>query len=275
MRKANRKIASVLLSFALVVTSLHVVPEAMGMKDVGAEEVQIDLADVTVEQSIVSGGDAEVITALSSGNVLVDGVSYTNYTKYEGVTASASSEKESAGNAIDGNTGSRWESEHGVDPQYLTVDLGNLYAVKDIAIYWEGASAKDYTVEVSTDGKDFQNLVQVNSNSGKRTDYLKLSKEISVRTIRIYCTERTTNYGDSIFEIGFFGTDSQKEVVPILSNLKIRDYYKYTGKYMIYFNEPAESAGYNVYIDDTENKVKTLKGSGDYLSAKEISGLSQ
>ncbi len=209
-----------------------------------------------------------------SDSLTIDGTSYKNYTRYKGVTAFASSEKDAASKAIDGNVGSRWESDHGVDPQYLTVDLGNVYSVKDIAIYWEGASAKEYTVEVSADGSNFQELIQVTDTHGKRTDNLKLSKEIQVRTIRINCTARTTNYGDSIYEIGFFGNDPQGEVVPVLSNLKVRDYYRYTGKYMIYFTEAAESAGYNVYIDDKENKVKTVKGSGDYLSAKEISQLS-
>lgn len=275
MRKANQKIASLFLSLALVITSMNAMPQSIAVSDVKAEELSVDLTDVTVDKDIVNGGDASVISALGSDSMTIDGVSYKNYMQYEGVTASASSERESASKAIDGNTGSRWESEQGVDPQYLTIDLGNVYSIKDIAIYWEGASAKEYTVEVSADGNNFQTLTQVTDTHGKRTDNLKLSREIQVRTIRIYCTARTTIYGDSIYEIGFFGNDPQGEVVPILSNLKVRDYYKYTGKYMIYFNEAAESAGYNVYIDNTENKVKTVNGSGYYLSEEEISGLSE
>lgn len=275
VRKINRKLASVFLSFALVAASVNIMPGTVGVKNAGAEELQPDLTGVTVTQDIVSGGDADIIAALGTGSMLTDGAVCTNYTTYKGVTAFASSERGSADKAVDGDTGSRWESEHGIDPQYLTVDLGNLYAVRDIAIFWEGASAKEYTVEVSRDGKDFQSLVQVSSNSGKRTDHLKLSKDIQVRVIRIYCTSRTTGYGNSIFEIGFFGTDSQKEVVPAVSNLKVSNYYSYTGKYMIYFHEPEDSSGYQVYIDQTENQLKTLKGSGDYISVEELSGLSR
>ena len=72
----------------------------------------------------------------------------------------------------------------------------------------------------------------------------------------------------------FFGNDPQGQVIPVLSNLKIRDYYRHTGKYIVYFNEADESSGYNIYIDNKENKVKTVKGSGYYLSEKEIGGLS-
>lgn len=269
MKTKKRKIVSLLLSFALVVTSVNVIPQ---MGHIYADEL-LDLTDVTVDANIVSGGDANIISALGSDSMTIDGVSYKNYTKYDGVTVFASSEWDAASKAIDGNTGSRWESEHGVDPQHLTVDFGNLYSIKDIAIYWEGASAKEYNVEVSTDGTNFQTLTQVTDTHGRRTDNLKLSKEIKVRTVRIYCTSRTTVYGDSIYEIGFYGNDPQGEVVPVLSTLKVSDYYKYTGKYMIYFTEAAESSGYNVYIDDKENVVKTVQGSGDYLSSNEISNL--
>lgn len=274
MLKKKQKMLSLFLVLILIVSSLYVIPQSFEPTQVNAEEMSVDLESVTVDTEIVNNGDTSIIEGLGSDSLTIDGTSYKNYARYKGVTAFASSEKDAANKAIDGNVGSRWESDHGVDPQYLTVDLGNVYSVKDIAIYWEGASAKEYTVEVSADGSNFQELTQVTDTHGKRTDNLKLSKEIQVRTIRINCTARTTNYGDSIYEIGFFGNDPQGKVVPVLSNLKVRDYYRYTGKYMIYFTEAAESAGYNVYIDDKENKVKTVKGSGDYLSAKEISQLS-
>ncbi len=275
MKNKSKIIVSFFLSVMLIVTSVNVMPGWIRMSDVKAEELSVDLTGVTVEQKIVNGGDNEIVGALSSGNMMIEGISYQNYAKYDGVTAYASSEKEAAAKAIDGNMTSRWESEHGEDPQYLTVDLGNLYSVKDIAIYWEAASAKEYRVEVSADGNIFQTLTQVVDTHGKRTDNLTLSKEIQVRTIRIYCIARTTGYGDSIYEIGFFGRDPQGEVVPVLSNLKVRDYYKYTGKYMMYFNEASESYGYNVYIDNKQNKVKTVEGSGYCLTKEDVGNLSE
>lgn len=268
------RLAALFFSLMFVVTSVNVMLQRIGVKEVNAD--QLDLTDVTVEKNIVgnNNGDANVINALASGNMIIDGVEYKNYARYNGVTTQASSERDAADNAIDGTTNTRWESEHGVDPQYFTVDFGNAYSIKDIAIYWEDASAKEYTVEVSLDGTVFQELTKVTSNNNGRTDNLKLSKEIKVRAVRIYCTARATNYGYSIYEVGFFGNDPQGEIVQVLSNLKVRDYYKYTGKYMIYFNEASESAGYNIYIDNTESKIKTVKGSGDYLSNEEISKLS-
>lgn len=273
MKKTNRSIMSVVLALAMVLTSVSGFSKSAS-QNVKAGTTDVDLTGVTVESNIVGNGDAQLIGALSEKTMTIDGVTYNNYSRYTGVSASATTERDEALNAIDGKTGTRWESNHGVDPQALVIDLGNTYSIKALAIYWEGASAKEYKVEVSADGENFKELTDIESKTGKRTDMLKLSKAISVRTIRINCLSRNTAYGNSIYEMGIFGSDGQKNVVPILSNLKVRDYYKYTGKYMIYFNEAEESSGYNVYIDNTDTKIKTIKSTGSYLTSKDIKGLS-
>ena len=231
MNKKKKKLLSFLLVIMLVVTSIG----TFGTQGKAAENVSsagIDLSAVSVTSDIVNGGDNSVLDALSSKTYEIDGVQYNNYSKYNGLSASASTEQDAATNAIDGKLTSRWESVHGSDPQYLMVDLGNTYMLKDIAIYWEAASAKEYEVEVSQDGVNFQTLTSVMSNYGKRTDDIKLSQEISVRAVKINCKSRTTQYGDSIYEIGLYGSSTQKEVIAVLSNLQVKDYYKYTGKYL-------------------------------------------
>ena len=51
-----------------------------------------------------------------------------------------------------------------------------------------------------------------------------------------------------------------------LENLVVKDYYKYTGRFIIYFKEIEGSKGYNLYIDDEDEPVKTISGCGGYLS---------
>lgn len=273
MRKTINKIMSVLLTLALVFTLFDGVCFKTTSTKVNAGE-PVDLTDVETTIDTVKTGDNNIINSLTNDVMTIDGVSYKNYTTYEGVGVSASSEQNPASKAIDHNMNERWESEWKVDPQYLTVDLGNVYSVKDIAIFWENASAKEYTIQVSADGIEYQNLTDVTSNSGQRTDNIKLSKEIKIRQIKVLCTKRNMEaYGSSIKEIGIFGNEEQKEVIKELSNLKIIDYFKYTGKYMIYFNEADESAGYNVYIDNRDKLIKTVKASGSYLETKDIEGL--
>ena len=62
----------------------------------------------------------------------------------QGKTATASSGD--AAQAVDGNLDSRWESVHGVDPQWFQVDLGSVQSIDRIALDWEAARASNYTV---------------------------------------------------------------------------------------------------------------------------------
>lgn len=276
MGRKNKRILALFLALVMVVASIHI-GELQSKADDNSiaaldGESSLDLSGVTTDINIVNNGDNNAINATVATQYTIDGVNYNNYMRYEGISSEASSEKDAASHAVDGKTNTRWETVQGdeADPSYLTVDFGNIYSLKDIIIYWEGASAKEYTLEVSQDGSNFQKLTDVTSKNGKRTDEIKLSKEISVRSIRIYGTSRTTVYGYSIYEIGCFGSSPQGKVVPILSNLQIRDYSQYTGKYLVYFNEPEESFGYNIYIDNKDNPVKTVKKSGSYLTAGEL-----
>lgn len=274
--KLTRKIIAFMLVVTLTVTSVNLFGTRAVAEITDGSQEKLDLSGITTDVNIVNNGDGNIVNALSGTTATIDGVTYNNYSRYNGVSAFASSDILGAANrVIDGDLNSRWETEHGTDPHYLTVDLGNVYAVKNIDIYWEGASAKEYEIQVSTDGNTFQTLANIQSNYGKRTDDIKLSSEIYIRAVKIYCISRTTIYGDSIYEIGIYGTEAQKEVVPILSGLKIVDYYKYTGKYFIYFTEPAQSSGYHVYIDDGETPVKTITGSGSYISSQELEGLTE
>ena len=63
--------------------------------------------------------------------------------------------------AIDDNTGTRWESEHGVDPQTLTIDLGQPRTFNTIQIVWEGAYAKDFAVSTSLDNATWTPVLTV------------------------------------------------------------------------------------------------------------------
>lgn len=65
--------------------------------------------------------------------------------------------------------------------------------------------------------------------------------------------------------------DEIKETVSILSGLKVVDYSAYTGRYMLHFNEEEQLEGYNIYVDGKDVPIKTVKKTGEYISAKELS----
>lgn len=153
------------------------------------------------------------MTALAD-YVTLNGVTCSNYVKADGVTVEASSSINGnvAGNAIDGDISTRWESQQGVDPQTLTINLGNVQNVKQFNIVWEDAGAKDYYIEVSTDGVNYTKVADITgaTKMDKRNDTIVLGQMVSAQYIRITGTARTTGYGYSIWDMAVYGTDNQK-----------------------------------------------------------------
>lgn len=148
--------------------------------------------------------------------ISIGGVTCNNYIIEEGVSVSASSVTgaNSAEKAIDGKMGdnSRWESVQRVDPQTFTINLGSVKNIKQININWERAAAKDYTIEVSTDGINYSEVAVVEGlgEMQNRNDAILLSSLTSAQYIKITGTARVTEYGYSIFEIAVYGTDDAK-----------------------------------------------------------------
>lgn len=134
--------------------------------------------------------------------------------KFTGLTATASSGTAAA--AVDGNQGTRWESEHGVDPQWIIADLGELKTVGALKIYWEGANAKDYSISFSTNGTDFTGeLFYTGKAAGARTDVVD-NLNVNCRYIKINGTARNLTYGYSIWEFEIY-----PPVVPVLTSLTL------------------------------------------------------
>ncbi|WP_430781640.1 glycosyl hydrolase [Actinoplanes sp. G11-F43] len=123
----------------------------------------------------------------------------------QGKTATASSSENAdypAGNAVDGNTATRWSSAF-ADPQWLQVDLGATQNLSRAELVWEDAYATAYTVQTSTNGTTWATAATVTNGDGG-TDTVTLSG--NARYVRINGTARATPYGYSLFEFRVFGT---------------------------------------------------------------------
>ncbi|MCL6456947.1 MAG: carbohydrate binding domain-containing protein [Gorillibacterium sp.] len=123
-------------------------------------------------------------------------------------TATASSNKQPAANAVDGLgvNGTRWESDSS-DPQWIAVDLGSQYRLEGVVLNWEGAYGKGYRIQVSSvaipgeaDWKDV--YTEANGNGGM--DSVSLT-DVEGRHIRVYGTTRGTTYGYSLWELEAYG----------------------------------------------------------------------
>ena len=110
--------------------------------------------------------------------------------------------------AIDDNTGTRWESEHGVDPQTLTIDLGQPRTFNTIQIVWEGAYAKDFAVSTSLDSATWTPVLTIEDQyllPEERTQ-THFIDQTTARYIQFHGTERALDYGYSFYEFRVYLT---------------------------------------------------------------------
>ena len=102
-----------------------------------------------------------------------------------------------AQNAVDGDLTTRWESNY-KNGCWLLVDLGESKTVNGVSIFWEGAYAKEYDIEVSEDGETFATVASVTlTHEGEEVTSFA---EASARYIRVNCKTRATIFGNSIYE---------------------------------------------------------------------------
>ena len=134
----------------------------------------------------------------------------------EGKTAKASSENGAnvAKNAIDTNLETRWESQHGLDDaEWLQVDLGTVYTVNGYKILWEAASAKEYKIQVSLDGTNWDDVVEVKDGKGAESREGKFDAA-NAKYIRLYCTKKVLElYGYSVFNFEVTGTKRANKII--------------------------------------------------------------
>jgi hypothetical protein len=103
--------------------------------------------------------------------------------------------------AVDGNLSTRWSSAFS-DPQFIIVDLGSLHTLSEILLYWETAYAKAYQVQLSDDGTTFRTIfTETNGDGG--IDKIVTTEQC--RYVKIYCQQRGSVYGYSLFEIVVHG----------------------------------------------------------------------
>jgi hypothetical protein len=119
------------------------------------------------------------------------------------VASSQESGSLSPDKAVDGNPLTRWASASGADPQWLYVDLGAVYPIDRVVLNWERAYGKAYQVQVSDTASSWS-TVYTESNGNGAVDDIGFSAT-SARYVRIYGTQRGTQWGYSLWELQVFG----------------------------------------------------------------------
>jgi hypothetical protein len=104
--------------------------------------------------------------------------------------------------ATDGDLGSRWASRQS-DPQWIYVSFGEARPVNAVRLYWEGAYASSYRVEISDDALNWTPVfVEPNGDGGVDSITFPVQEAAYVR---VFGVSRATTYGYSIWEFEVYG----------------------------------------------------------------------
>ncbi|MEW2134236.1 discoidin domain-containing protein [Streptomyces sp. NPDC005435] len=113
-----------------------------------------------------------------------------------------------AGNVTDGDGTTRWSSSFD-DGQWVQVDLGSPVSFDRIAVDWEQAYARTYTVQVSGDGTTWTDVRDVDNaaaplpfhTSGPASMQDVEFDAVTARHVRVLCRTRATSWGFSMWEL--------------------------------------------------------------------------
>ncbi len=117
-----------------------------------------------------------------------------------GQSASASRQRSGyeASKAVDGNASSRWWTTD-KESEWLRVNLNGSYTISKVVINWHNYFAKEYQVQVSTDGSKWSTVREQKEGRGGREEITFSSR--SARYVRIYCNKADNDRGFSIYEL--------------------------------------------------------------------------
>jgi beta-glucanase (GH16 family) len=94
---------------------------------------------------------------------------------------------------------------HQVPPpsaQWVSVDLGSPNEISRVVLKWETAYAKSYELQISDDNQTWTSLFATTTANGATDD---VSLAGTGRYVRVYATERGTEWGYSLFELEIYG----------------------------------------------------------------------
>lgn len=108
------------------------------------------------------------------------------------------------GNCLSG-TCTRWASAPQSDPQSIVIDLAARYNLTEVIIYWEAASANDFTIDISDDSTTWTTVATITDNSSF-VNTIDISGNIG-RYVRMNGISRNlANWGYSIWEFEVYGS---------------------------------------------------------------------
>ena len=101
-------------------------------------------------------------------------------------------------NAFDGDPNTRWSSLPR-DGEWLEVNFEETISFNTVIIDWEKAFPTSYSIEISQDEKSWETIFATGKSDGG-SDVLWVGNQ-KAKAIKVFCIERSTMYGNSIWEV--------------------------------------------------------------------------
>ena len=130
--------------------------------------------------------------------------------------------------AVDGDHNTRWGSAYinGVEkPEWLVIDLEDVYQIDEIQISWEAAYASGYTIQGSLDNENYFDIKTITDGKGG-LDVVKELGDHEVRYVKLALTTQgreDKKYGFSIWDIVIYenpNTQAKNKVTDALQQLE-------------------------------------------------------
>lgn len=136
-----------------------------------------------------------VVTALNSTGESANSTEVRiNPNLASGKPTTASSNKQPATLAFDGDAVSFWESVWNTDPQWIYTDLQAVTTINSVILNWELAYAKAYSIEVSSNATTWTPVYSTTNGDGGIDEIT--FPAVSARYVRMYGTQRAHRYAD-------------------------------------------------------------------------------
>lgn len=104
-----------------------------------------------------------------------------------------------AASVNDGDLSTRWASAGGIDPSWVTIDMGQVETFNTVILHWESAYASQYQIQYSNDNNNWQ--LAYTNNAGVGGIESASFPTVSGRYVRMYGTQRGSVYGYSLYEM--------------------------------------------------------------------------
>jgi len=207
MKKGKQKILAMILAAGVSISLLggnYTVTNAAADEEdiIGTSENLLYSNNATTSSAVnvTTSPSVSVINMLENESQLTD--------LAEGKHVTASSGANNAALAVDGDSGTRWESESGKDPQWICIDLEGNFRITDVKLKWEFAAAKEYKIQVSKDGQEWADIAEVTDGQTGEEREIDCDQSVTGRYVRMYGTKRASAYGYSLFNFEVYGQES-------------------------------------------------------------------